>query len=58
MDRLADAMLTETDLAKRDALIADAWKLAKDDVVYLPIHHQVITWGMSQKLVGSRPGPW
>ena len=44
------AMATETNLAKRDEIIAEAWNQVKEDVVYLPIHHQVIAWGMSDQL--------
>ena len=50
VDELTDAFAVETDLAKRDAMIAEAWKIVKDEIVYLPIHHQVIGWGMSTKL--------
>lgn len=50
VDELTDAFAVETDLAKRDQMIAEAWKIVKDDVVYLPLHHQVIGWGMSTKL--------
>ena len=50
VNELTTAMAVETDLAKRDQIIADAWNQAKNDVVYLPIHHQVIAWGMSEKL--------
>lgn len=50
VDELTEGMQVETDLAKRDAMMAKAWKQVKDDTVYLPIHHQVIAWGMSDKL--------
>ncbi len=50
VDELTAAMAVETDLAKRDKMIAEAWSIVKNDVVYLPIHHQVIAWGMSEKL--------
>tara|TARA_E500000318_G_scaffold22098_1_gene22409 strand:+ start:1004 stop:2572 length:1569 start_codon:yes stop_codon:yes gene_type:complete len=50
VDELTDAFAVETDLAKRDEMIAEAWKIVKDEIVYLPIHHQVIGWGMSTKL--------
>ena len=50
VDKLTEAVQVETDLAKRDAMIAEAWAQVKDDIVYLPIHHQVIAWGMSDKL--------
>jgi peptide/nickel transport system substrate-binding protein len=44
------AIATETDLAKREMLIGEAWSQVKDDAPYIPIHHQVIAWGMSDKL--------
>lgn len=50
VDELTAAMAVETDLAKRDRIIADAWKTVKDDAVYIPVHHQVIAWAMSEKL--------
>jgi peptide/nickel transport system substrate-binding protein len=43
-------MEVETDLKKRNALIAEAWALAKADLIYIPIHHQVINWGMVKTL--------
>jgi hypothetical protein len=50
MDELVDAIATETDFAKRDAMIAEAWQISVDDVVYLPLHHQVIAWAMNDKV--------
>ncbi len=50
LDALTDAMLTEVDQAKRDKMIADAWAIAVADIVYLPLHHQVIVWSMSDKI--------
>ena len=41
---------TETDLDKRTQLINEAWGIVKDEMPYVPIHHQVIAWGMSEKL--------
>ncbi|MDH3600547.1 MAG: ABC transporter substrate-binding protein [Candidatus Tectomicrobia bacterium] len=50
MDKLIEALATEVDLAKRDELIQKVWDMARADVVYLPLHHQVIAWGMRDKL--------
>jgi len=50
IDELTDAMPVTSDLKKRNAIIAEAWKIVRDDIVYLPLHHQVIVWGMSKKL--------
>ncbi len=46
MDELTQAMLTEVDLAARDSLIAEAWGVAQENLVYLPLHYQVINWAM------------
>ncbi|MFO1157448.1 MAG: ABC transporter substrate-binding protein [Reyranellaceae bacterium] len=50
MDEVTDAMLKEVDQAKRDKLIAEAWALAVADMPYLPLHHQLIVWAMSDKV--------
>ena len=50
MDELTDAMEIETDAAKRDAMIAEAWDILKASNVYLPLHHQVIAWGLNADL--------
>lgn len=50
MDGLVRKIGGEMDAKKRDALIAEAWALAKADVIYVPIHHQIVTWAMSKAL--------
>jgi peptide/nickel transport system substrate-binding protein len=50
MDELTDAMEVETDSAKRDAMIQEAWEILKASNAYLPLHHQVIAWGMNSDL--------
>ena len=50
LDQLAVDMAGEINLSKRNAMIAAAWKMVKDDVVYLPLHHQVIAWAMAKKV--------
>ena len=42
VDELVAAMGIETDLDKRNAMIAEAWDITQDDVTYLPLHHQVV----------------
>ncbi len=49
-DALIEAMPKELDLDKRNALMAEVWQIVQDDIPYLPLHHQVISWGMSEKL--------
>ncbi len=46
LDDLTDKILTETDKAKRDGMIAQAWKLHTDDIGHLPLHQQALAWGV------------
>ncbi|MFW2543688.1 ABC transporter substrate-binding protein [Primorskyibacter sp. 2E107] len=46
LDEMTKAIAAEVDLEKRDGMIAEMWAMAKADVVYLPIHHQVLNWAM------------
>ena len=50
VNEITKLIVAETDIEKRTALIGEAWALVKDDMPYVPIHHQVIAWGMSDKL--------
>ena len=50
LDELSDAMLKEVDQAKRDKMVADAWATVVADMPYLPMHHQLIVWAMSDKV--------
>jgi peptide/nickel transport system substrate-binding protein len=34
----------------RDALIEEAWKIVLADIVYIPLHHQMIVWAMRDNL--------
>lgn len=44
------SLASETDLAKRDATIGEIWTQIQEDILYLPIHHQVLNWGMANKV--------
>ena len=50
VNEVTSSIATETDLAKREAMIADAWTQIKKDAPYIPLHHQVIAWGMADNL--------
>ncbi len=50
LDGMINGMLTELDQGKRDKLIRDAWDIVNDEVIYLPLHHQVLNWAMADKL--------
>ena len=47
VNEITQAITTETDLEARTALIDEAWKIVQEEKPYLPIHHQVIAWAMS-----------
>jgi peptide/nickel transport system substrate-binding protein len=34
----------------RDAMIEEVWKIVLDDIVHIPLHHQVIVWAMRDNL--------
>ena len=42
VDELVAAMGVETDLGKRNDMIAEAWDITQADITYLPLHHQVV----------------
>ena len=46
VDKLTDAMKTETDVAKRSAMIREVLQRVKDEVLVIPIHHQIRPWAM------------
>ena len=50
LDAKIISLASNTDLAARDADIADIWRVVQDEVLYIPIHHQVLNWGMSESL--------
>jgi peptide/nickel transport system substrate-binding protein len=50
MDAIADQVLMETDTAKRDLLIKDAFEIANKDWGYIPLHQQALAWGVSKKV--------
>lgn len=48
IDALTQEILTEIDLARRDRLIAEAWRLLHEDVGYVPLHQQALAWGVRE----------
>jgi peptide/nickel transport system substrate-binding protein len=53
---LANHVLVESDTKKRDDLIAAAFKIEQEDVSHIPLHQQVLVWGVSKKLeIVQRP---
>ncbi|HRI17208.1 MAG TPA: ABC transporter substrate-binding protein, partial [Burkholderiaceae bacterium] len=50
VDQLTDAMKSETDIAKRNAMIREALLLTRDEYLYVPLHHQMRPWAMKQNV--------
>jgi peptide/nickel transport system substrate-binding protein len=50
LDALTDKVLVETDSAKRDQLIKQAFEIAIKDYGYIPLHQQALAWGVSNKV--------
>ncbi len=50
LDKKIEALASETDLGKRNRMIAEIWKVVQDEILYIPIHHQVLNWGMADKV--------
>ncbi len=48
VDQLVDAMKTETDVVKRNALIREALVRTRDEFLYVPLHHQLRPWAMKK----------
>jgi len=56
LDAKIQALASETDLEKRDAMIADIWSVVQEQQLYIPVHHQVLNWGMGSN-VGTIVAP-
>ena len=50
VDELTVQIQSETDKAKRDALIKEAFKLHSDDIGHLPLHQQALAWGVASNV--------
>jgi len=46
VDELIDKIDREMVTYARDAMIEEAWKIVLEDIVYIPLHNQVIVWAM------------
>ncbi|MDR5903971.1 ABC transporter substrate-binding protein [Franzmannia qiaohouensis] len=46
VDELTVAMGQEVDEEARNEMIAEAWQIVHDEIIYIPIHHQMLTWSM------------
>jgi peptide/nickel transport system substrate-binding protein len=50
VDELIKSIGQTTVTYARDSMIEEAWKLVLDDIVYIPLHNQVIVWAMRDNL--------
>ncbi len=50
LDALTDKVLIETDTAKREQLIKQAFEIGIKDYGYIPLHQQALAWGVSNKV--------
>ncbi len=44
------SLASNTDLAARNADIAAIWQVVQDEAIYIPLHHQVLNWGMKSNV--------
>ncbi|MCA3141991.1 MAG: ABC transporter substrate-binding protein [Betaproteobacteria bacterium] len=50
IDQLTRQIAAEADMGKRNGLIAEAFRLTQEDVAYIPLHQQPLTWGMKKNV--------
>ena len=50
IDALARSAATELDETKRVQMLKDAFRIAHDEAMYIPLHQQPISWAMSNKV--------
>ena len=50
LDAKIESLASNTDLEARNQDIADIWRVVQDEQLYIPIHHQVLNWGMAENV--------
>ncbi|MEO1306452.1 MAG: ABC transporter substrate-binding protein, partial [Pseudomonadota bacterium] len=50
LDTKIQGLASETDLDVRNATIGDIWSVVQSEALYIPIHHQVLNWGMTTNI--------
>lgn len=58
IDILAKKAAQEQDPAQRRALIRQALAIHKQDVGHIPLHQQVLAWGVRSTVTEIKPQPW
>lgn len=52
---LAEKILIETDPRLRDQTIAATFRIIHEDVAFVPLHQQMLAWGVSNKVTVVQP---
>ncbi len=50
LDAKIVSLASEIDTKKRNATIAEIWKVAADETLYLPVHHQMLAYAMKNNV--------
>ena len=50
LDELTRKIASENNVAKRQAMIAEAFKIHAEDIGHLPLHQQPLVWGMKKNV--------
>ncbi len=50
VDRKIVELASMTDIDARNASIAEIWERIQEEILYLPIHYQVLNWGMKSNV--------
>jgi peptide/nickel transport system substrate-binding protein len=50
LDELTTKIQSETDQAKRNAMIFEAMKIHQDDIGHIPLHQQALAWGVRKNV--------
>jgi peptide/nickel transport system substrate-binding protein len=50
LEGLIDSIGAEVSTYVRDAMIEEAWRTVRDDIVYVPLHQQPLAWAMRDTL--------
>jgi peptide/nickel transport system substrate-binding protein len=50
IDELTLQIQRETDQPKRNAMIAEAFKIHQDEIAHIPLHQQALAWGMKRNI--------
>ncbi len=49
MDEMIASLTSNTDLEARNQTVAELFAMAEEEVIYIPIHNQVLNWGIADE---------